>query len=128
MRNVTKEIFLDAVICPTLGWLKRCDESTRQLLGVSRTLGNQFLMEQGLEIHNRARQLYPDGILVQRRSYTASLQETMRLMRDPNVLTIFEVPFLIDDYAAKADILRRNGKGWHPHISCSCRASKLVIS
>ncbi len=85
-------------------------------------------MEQGLEFHNRARQLYPDGILVQRRSYTASLQETMLPMRDPNVLTIFEVPFLIDDYTAKTDILKRNGKGWHPHITCSCRANKLVIS
>ena len=113
MRNVTKEIFLNAVACPTLGWLLRCDESTRQFIEELRTLGDQFLMEQGLEIHNRARQLYPDGILVQRRNYTASLQETMRLMKDPNVLTIFEATFLIDDYAAKADILRRNGKAWH---------------
>ena len=48
MRNVTKEIFLNAVACPTLGWLLRCDESTRQLLKESRTLGAQFLMEQGL--------------------------------------------------------------------------------
>ena len=31
----------------------------------------------------------------------------------PNALTIFEATFLTDEYAAKADILTRNGKGWH---------------
>lgn len=112
MRNVTKEIFLNAIACPALGWSLRCDENTRQLLEESRTLGEQFLMEQGLEIHNRARQLYPNGVLVQSKGVTA-VQETMRLMNDPTVSTIFEATFLTDDYVAKADILRRNGKGWH---------------
>lgn len=113
MRNVTKEIFLNAIACPTLGWLFRCDENTRQLLKESRTLGDQFLIEQGLEIHERARQLYPDGILVQRRGLAPAVQETIRLMNDPTVSTIFEATFLTDDYVAKADILRKNGKGWH---------------
>lgn len=70
-------------------------------------------MEQGQEIHRRARTLFPDGISGQARSTAAAVQKTQRLMADATVKTIFEATFHIDGYVARADILRRTKSGWH---------------
>ena len=113
MRNVTKEIFLNTIVCPTLGWLLRSEEEVELLSEEARTLGEQFRIEQGLEIHRRARQLYPDGKLVAPNNKTAMQEETITLMNDPSVNTILEATFVIDDYITKVDVLKRKGKGWH---------------
>jgi len=113
MRNVTKEIFLNTTVCPTLGWLLRSEEEVASLSEGARTLGEQFRIEQGLEVHRRARQLYPDGILVAPSNRTAMQEVTISLMNDPGVNTIFEATCVIDDYVTKADILKREGEGWH---------------
>ena len=113
MKNVTKEIFLNTLTCPALGWLLRSEEGVEQLSDKVLTLGERFRIEQGLDIHNRARQLYPDGVLVKRKDIETAAQETMDLIDNPEISTIFEGTFLADNYIAKADILRRLDGSWY---------------
>jgi len=108
MRNVSKAIFLNALVCPTLGWLMRNEEICRVP-----TLGERFHMEQGMEIGMRARELYPNGFLMDDTDMMSASKKTKNLMNDPNVSIILEGAFLIDSFAAKADILKRKRDGWH---------------
>ena len=59
MKNISKEVFLNALAYPTLGWLLRSGQSIERLSKEALTLGEQFRMDRGIEIHNRARQLCP---------------------------------------------------------------------
>lgn len=111
--NISKEVFLNTLICPTLGWLMRSGQDIEQLSEEALTLGEKFRMEQGLDIHNRARLLFPDGILVKRIGMEQALHQTKNLMGDPTTSTIFEATFLTDDYVTKTDMLKRKGDGWH---------------
>jgi CRISPR/Cas system-associated exonuclease Cas4 (RecB family) len=77
------------------------------------TLGEKFRMEQGMEIGRKARELYPDGFLIDDMDIMSASKKTKSLMNDPNVSIIFEGTFLIDGFIAKADILKRNGDGWY---------------
>jgi len=113
MNNITKNIFLNTGVCPTLGWLLRSEEEIRQLSIEALTLGEQFRIKQGLDIHIRARQLFPDGTLVERKNLDKAIEETEELMNTPSVSTILEATFLVDDYVTKADILKRKDDGWH---------------
>jgi len=113
MKNISKEIFLNAIVCPTFGWLLRSGQRIEQLSEESLTLGEQFRIDQGIEIHNRARQLFPNGILVQRRNMVIALQQTTNLMNNPVISTIFEATFLTGNYVTKTDILKRKHNGWH---------------
>jgi hypothetical protein len=110
MRNVRKDIFLNALACPALGWMLRneADEVERPL-----SLGEKFRIEQGADIGRRARGLYPDGILVDEQTWGGALKRTAELIGDPNVRTMFEATFFVDGYATKADILKREKGGWH---------------
>ncbi len=109
MKNISKKIFLDAIACPTLGWLMRTGGDGKQTL----TLGERFREEQGTEVGQRARDLYPEGILVKNKDLVAASEETWELISDPGVSVIFEGTFLVDGYAAKTDILKRSDDGWH---------------
>ena len=62
MRHISKDIFLNAVACPTWGWLLRSGQGEELL--PPETLGDRFRREQGIEIGQRARELYPGGALV----------------------------------------------------------------
>lgn len=109
MKNISKNIFLKAIVCPTLGWLMRTGGDVKQTL----TLGERFRIEQGNEVGQRARGIYPEGILVKNIDLLAASEETYELISNPCVSVIFEGTFLVDGYAAKADILKRSDDGWH---------------
>ncbi len=110
MKNITKSIFLNAVACPTLGWLLRNQKiDTTQNL----TLSQKFRMEQGLDIGKRARTIFPKGILVDDWNVDSAAKKTAELMNKPEVSTIFEATFLDDPFVAKADVLQREGESWH---------------
>ena len=113
MRNVSKSIFLKALDCPTAAWIARREDQTDGARTRSLTLGEQFRMEQGREIGKRARQLYPEGILVAEDTMASAAGRTEALLEDPSVVVVFEGAFLVDGYAARADILRRMDSGWH---------------
>ena len=113
MNNITKDIFLNTGVCPTLGWLLRSEEEIEQFSVKALTLGEQFRIDQGLDIHNRARHIFPDGILVDRKNLDKAIKETEELMNKPSLTTILEATFFVGDYATKADILKRKSDGWH---------------
>lgn len=110
MHNVSKIIFLNTLVCPTLGWLIRM---RREEVLREPTLGEKFRMEQGMEIHRRARELYSDGFLIDDMDMRSASKDTKSLMNDPIVSTIFEGTFFVDGFVARADILSRKGKSWH---------------
>jgi len=113
MKSVTKQIFLNALACDTLGWLLRSGKVPKQTTEARLTLGERFRIEQGVEIGMKARELYPSGLLIDAMDLAAASKKTGELMNDPNVSIILEGAFLIDGFAARADILRRKGKSWH---------------
>ncbi len=113
MKSVSKQIFLNALVCHTLGWLLRSGEIAKQTTEAELTLGERFRIEQGIEIGRRARELYPDGLLIHDMDILSASKKTKSVMNDPSVSIILEGAFLIDRFVARADILRRKGKGWH---------------
>ena len=54
LETISKNLFLNAVLCATLGWRLRADESLDEAAFASPTLAEQFRMEQGAEIGRRA--------------------------------------------------------------------------
>jgi len=111
MRNVTKEIFLNTMVCPTLGWLIRI--RGRQAVLGEPSLDQQFRMEQGGEVHERARRLYPDGILISDSNFRSAVDRTESLMNNPDIAVIMEGAFFAGGCATRADILKRDGETWH---------------
>ncbi len=113
MRNINKEIFIKAALCPTLGWLLRSGELADESAGTERTLGEKFRMEQGNEIHKRARELFPDGLLIDNVNFERALRETKAATDASAGGIIFDGAFLNEMFTARADILKRVSNGWH---------------
>ena len=112
-QTISKNLFLNAMVCSTLGWRLRADETQDDLAPVSPTLAEKFRMEQGLEIGRRARERFPDGILISTGNLTKAAAETTNLVRAGGPPVLFEATFILGEYAAKADVLRRVGDTWH---------------
>jgi predicted RecB family nuclease len=112
MRNVTKEIFLNARMCPTLGWLLRSGKGAGQIRDEPLTLNQKFRLEQGIEIGERARQCYPHGLLIDTDNIASAVQRTKDALKDPGVSVMFEATFLVDGFVTRADILKRQADGW----------------
>ena len=113
MKNISKQVFLNAIACPSLGWLMRSGQEVEALSSERLSLGEQFRIEQGNEVGRRARISYSDGLLVQGRNFADSVKRTLALMQDKKTSILFEAAFQVGEYVAKADILRRTGKNWH---------------
>ncbi len=78
------------------------------------TLGEKFRIEEGKEIGERARNLYPNGVSVDERNLNSAVRATQDLINDSTISVIFEGTFSIDNYVTKADILRRKSNDeWH---------------
>ena len=103
--RVNKQTFLDAIICPTRGWLTRHEAAEP-------SEGDRIRMAEGLEVGRRARCLFPCGALVNEVGLDSATAQTLELMADPNVPAIFEATWLVDQFVAKADILVREPQGW----------------
>jgi predicted RecB family nuclease len=109
MKNITKHIFLNAVACPTLGWLLRNEKiDTKARL----TFSDKFRMEQGLDIGKKARTLFSNGVLVDDWNVDSAAEKTAELMNNPKVSAIFEATFLNGPFVAKADVLKRTEHSW----------------
>jgi CRISPR/Cas system-associated exonuclease Cas4 (RecB family) len=107
MPYLSKHIFLKTLFCPTLGWWlengKIREEHSPETL---------YWMEQGKEIGQLARELYPDGIFVYAPDTRTAASLTRELIANPGVRVIFEGTFITGNYVAKADILIRDGNSW----------------
>ena len=111
--TISKNLFLNAAICSTLGWRLRADESRDEVASASPTLAQQFRMEQGAEIGRRARKLFPEGVLISTGNLAEAAAETAKLVRADGSSVLFEATFVADEYVAKADVLTRTGDTWH---------------
>jgi hypothetical protein len=98
--TISKNLFLNAAVCQTLGWRLRANESQSDL---TPTLAQQFRMEQGAEIGRRARRLFPEGVIISTRNLAEAVTETAKLIRVGGPSVLFEATFVVDEYAAKAD-------------------------
>ena len=122
MRNLSKSVFLDAMTCPALGW------RTRRGQGRPPTLGEQFRMEQGQEIGQRARALFTDAVSVSDRDVARAAAGTQRLVEDQGVETICEGTFLAGETVARADVLERVGSGWRlTEVKSASNASSELV-
>lgn len=72
----------------------------------------RFRMEQGQELHARARQLFPGGALVPGGEVNAAAAVTGQRIRD-GAGKLFEATVLASPFVAKADVLTRLDGGWH---------------
>lgn len=106
-RLITKEIFLGASNCLTWSWWKRHVPAAEDVDAAA-----SFVMEQGIEIGNLARKIYPDGILVANGRPSDMGSQTRKLLADRSIKILLEATFIVDDCIARADILVRNPKGW----------------
>jgi len=76
------------------------------------TTGQRFRIEQGMEVHRRAREIFTGGILIDEKDIVSAAEKTHDLIEDQVNTVIYESMFVIDGFAARADILKRNGSGW----------------
>ena len=116
MRNISKAALLGSLVkdgkketvCPNFIREARCGK------GIKRrpTIGEGFRLEQGKEVGGYARELYPDGLLIEEGDMRSSSKRTDAVMGDKGVSTIFEGAFLSGGFAARADILIRDGERW----------------
>lgn len=107
MSTITKKIFLKTISCPTLGWVTN-SEPPKQNKSISEILR----MEEGLEIHERARKVFPKGHFIKDNNISA-VEKTKEILKDESIPVIFEATFLANGFIAKADILKREKSGWH---------------
>ena len=104
---ITKQLFLNAIVCRTRSWrLYRENE-------VEANEGDRFRLWQGIEIGKRARNLFKGGKLADDGNTIDEIQHTQKLMDDVSVPAIFEGTFQIEGYITKADVLKRTEGGWH---------------
>src|SRR3954454_17830741 len=71
-----------------------------------------FRMQQGQEVGELARKLYPDGVLVPSFHIERAAQITNQYIAHGNE-TIFEASVAAGPFVARADILTRVSDGWH---------------
>jgi hypothetical protein len=108
-KHVTKKIFLNTLACETLGWLMRVKDARKP---EPQTFGERFVMEQGQDIERRARELYPDGLMIEESDPELAQKHTITAIKNHKVSAIFNATFLADSYVCRADIIRRISRGW----------------
>lgn len=105
-KKITKAIFLESMTCLTKGWyLYHRDVSP------AFTAGEQLRIDEGREIGELARQLYPEGILIDEHGSDA-VDKTKELISS-NTKILFEASFTQNGFATRADILIHEEDGWH---------------
>jgi hypothetical protein len=116
MTSIIKEIFLESRECRTKGWYLRKERKERERQEKKgqkehRTDAEIFRMEQGQLVGDKARNLFPEGILVTG-AFREACKKTKQLLAKRSTRALFEASFEVDGYRAKADILIRVMGGW----------------
>ena len=104
---LTKATFLTTLTCPTLSWLTRAG-----LHQEPQSTLDKFNIEEGIEVHKRARSLFPQSTLITEPDPTTSTKKTAQLLKTKTTSTILEAAFLADNFTARADVLKREETGW----------------
>lgn len=74
----------------------------------------QFLFDSGTAIGELARELYPEGRLIQAEywDHEGALRDTMEAIADPSVAAVFEPAFEYRRTKVRCDLLARSGDSW----------------
>lgn len=105
--TISKYDWLTAFECLTKAWFQL------RIQHPPPTESERFRMEQGTHVGRLAQQLFSEGILVQPDENKSTVEVTNDLILDSKADVFFEAAFQHDQLVAKADILQREGKGWH---------------
>ena len=108
----TKQVFLNAVACPRLGWFSRLDAPPHQLDPEQGSLAARFALQEARDVHERARALFPNAATVTRQAYEAACWQTQDLMDQPSTHTIVEAAFGTEACRARPDAIVRMGDDW----------------
>lgn len=104
--TISKSAWLTAQACPTKAWFDlRAEPETPDEAAL-------FRMEQGREVGELARELFPNGIFVSGYG-DAAVEATQELIKIPQTDSVFEASFAAGKLVARADILKRTSSGWH---------------
>ena len=104
--TIDKQTFLAAVGCRTAGWY------TRRQPKESPTPGLEWQFYGGNEVGRTARAQLGDGLMLPRSPQHAALDATARALGTPGIALLFEATFRNGALIARADVLRRAGRGW----------------
>lgn len=107
MNKINKTIFLKTINCPTFGWMMRNCKLKKSL-----SVSSRFLMEQGRDIGKRAQNHYPKGVNIYTPNFEINANKTSEILKKKIFTVLFEGAFLVDNYAAKADILEDIDDKW----------------
>jgi hypothetical protein len=98
---ISKTTFLEFLMCPKNIWLKLHKPELASLFALSPF--ELQLAEQGNEVEEYARRLFPNGVLVTKTGDEA-VRETEQLMA-AETPAIFQATFVVDGFIAKNDVL-----------------------
>lgn len=102
--KITKQLFLNTISCTTLGWhSKRSKEQGEEL-----SLDAQFRIDEGNQIGELAREIFPNGKLIPLKNSETAFLETKEIMQNSDTKHIFEATFIHENFVTKADVLTRN--------------------
>ncbi len=110
--RLTRQVFLNAVACPRLGWFSRLDNPPHELEPEQGSLAGRYLLQEGRDVHARARVLFPNASTVTRQAYEAACWQTQDLMDHPSTHTILEAAFGTSTCRARPDAVVRLGEDW----------------
>ncbi len=107
-KRITQDVFLNALVCPRLGWFIR-----RGVFKSGNTLSERVRNEQEKEIKRKIRKQFPSGVHVSEENFNAALEKTLLLLDKKDVRTIYDAAFAINGYGGRADIIVREDGSWH---------------
>jgi hypothetical protein len=109
-QRMNRDVFLNALVCPRLGWLIRKGNFKRE-----DTLAQQVNLEQEKRIKERIRNQFTNGVLVSEKDFNAARKKTLLLLNNKDVGTIFDAAFTAGGYDGSADIITREDGLWRLH-------------
>ena len=107
-KNITKQLFLEGLVCRRRGWYSYHGEEMPAL-----SVGEMFRIRQGRMIGEMARTTLPEGELLAGIPFEKAALATQEMVENPFVDVIFEAAFRFGPLATRVDILQRWGEGWH---------------
>jgi predicted RecB family nuclease len=105
--NIAKANWLTSTACQSMTW--RGMRSTSSAPAEA----DRFRMQQGQEIGALARGIFPDGVFIPTLPGRTADEAARQFIAGSAKINFFEVTALSQPFVAKADILCRQGDGWH---------------
>ncbi len=105
--TIAKSDWLTAQQCSAMAW------NGLRAVSAAPSEAGLFRMQQGQEVGELARKLFPEGVLISRTEAKTPAQTTQDYIADSAKQTFFEATAVAAPFVAKADILRRLNGAWH---------------